>query len=137
MKGGRPPNLDRKPGFDLRILVAAALFCAASMPQLLQTGPKGGAIVGGSGQISQNGLATTIQQNSSSLAINWQSYNLDQQEAVNYLQPSPSSIAQNRILDLPPSRINDMPLLDCDDTTVNSVARARCRLTDRLLNIRH
>ena len=37
-------------------------------------GPVGGDIVGGSGAIHQTGLTTTIQQNSSALAINWHSH---------------------------------------------------------------
>lgn len=60
--------------------------------------PNGGNIVGGSGSITQSILTTTINQNTSSLAINWDSYNLNSNEVVNYIQPSSSSIALNNIL---------------------------------------
>jgi trimeric autotransporter adhesin len=64
----------------------------------VQAGPKGGQIVGGVGAIKQNGLTTNIQQNTQNLAINWNSYNLNSNEKVNYLQPNSSSIALNRVL---------------------------------------
>jgi len=60
--------------------------------------PNGGNIVGGSGSINTNGLSTTISQQTQSMAIDWNSYNLNANEKVNYLQPNSSSLSLNRIL---------------------------------------
>jgi len=61
-------------------------------------GPEGAQVVGGAGSISQSGLTTTINQSTQNMAINWQSYNVDADERVQYIQPNSSSISLNRIL---------------------------------------
>ncbi len=61
-------------------------------------GPDGGQVVGGIGSISQSGVNTTINQTSQNMAIDWQSYNLNANERVQYIQPNSSSISLNRIL---------------------------------------
>ena len=76
------------------------------LPATGSAGPAGGNIVGGLGSIQNAGNTTNIIQNSSSLAIDWQSYNLNRNGIVNYLQPGRSSIALNRILSSSPSQIN-------------------------------
>lgn len=76
------------------------------LPTTGSAGPVGGNIVGGLGSIQNTGNTTNIIQNSSSLAIDWQSYNLNRNDIVNYLQPGRSSIALNRILSSSPSQIN-------------------------------
>ena len=68
-------------------------------------GPEGGAVVGGSGSISQSGLNTTINQSSQNMAINWQSYNVNVDERVRYIQPNSSALSLNRILSLNGSTI--------------------------------
>jgi filamentous hemagglutinin family protein len=60
-------------------------------------GPKGGVVVGGSGDISKVDVNTTlINQSSQHMAINWDSYNVAANETVRYVQPS--AISLNRIL---------------------------------------
>lgn len=76
-----------------------------SYVSISQAGPVGGNIVGGAGNIQQSNLTTTIRQNTPSMVINWDSYNLNTNEVVNYLQPGASSIALNRILSNSPSQI--------------------------------
>ncbi|RDH83866.1 MAG: hypothetical protein DIZ80_06950 [endosymbiont of Galathealinum brachiosum] len=71
------------------------LFC---YPSFSYAGPTGGNVVGGAGSIIQAGLTTNINQLSSSLAIDWQSFNVSSNEIVNFLQPNSSSIALNRII---------------------------------------
>ncbi len=71
------------------------LFC---YPSFSYAGPNGGYIVGGSGDIHIHGLTTEIHQSTNSLAIDWQSFNVNSNEIVNFLQPSSSSIALNQIL---------------------------------------
>ena len=79
-----------------RRLAATALALTAAAAH---AGPTGGQVVAGSGVISQSGSTTTITQSSQNLSLNWVSFNIAPQETVNFLQPSASSIAINRIFD--------------------------------------
>jgi filamentous hemagglutinin family protein len=71
------------------------LFC---YPSFSTAGPTGGSVVGGSGNIHLHGLTTEIHQTSSSLALEWNSFNINSNEIVNFVQPTSSSIALNQIL---------------------------------------
>jgi len=79
------------------LFFALLLFSAASLPSAL-AGPTDGTVVGGAGSISQSGANTTINQTSQNMAIDWQSYNVNANERVQYIQPNSSSISLNRIL---------------------------------------
>lgn len=79
-----------------RTLVAAALSLSAA---LVQAAPIGGQVASGAGSISQSGATTTITQSSQNLSLNWQSFNIARPETVNFVQPSTSAIAVNRISD--------------------------------------
>ena len=83
--------------------MAAAL--ALIFAPLAQAAPTGGQVVSGAGSISQSANITTVKQNSRNLALNWQSFNIAPQETVNFLQPSASAIAVNRIFDANGSKI--------------------------------
>ncbi|WP_161596208.1 beta strand repeat-containing protein, partial [Rhodanobacter glycinis] len=72
---------------------------------VLAGGPTGGVVVGGSGTITQSGNNTVINQASSRLALNWQTFNVGANESVLFNQPSRSAVALNRILDQNPSQI--------------------------------
>ncbi len=89
--------------FRMTVLVVTSALVFSTKTQ---AGPEGGVIVGGSGTIQQHNLTTTIHQNSSSLAIDWNSFNISKDESVNFLQPGSTSIALNRILDLSASQIH-------------------------------
>ena len=70
-------------------------------------GPQGGDIAAGSGQITRPDASTTrIQQRSDKLIVNWESFNVSAQERVDFLQPSSSAAALNRIWDQNPSHIH-------------------------------
>ncbi|CAM3827759.1 filamentous hemagglutinin N-terminal domain-containing protein [Parendozoicomonas haliclonae] len=69
-------------------------------------GPEGGTIVAGAGEISVSDKTTTIDQDSSKLAIDWSSFNVAEDERVQFLQPSASALVLNRILDENPSLIH-------------------------------
>ncbi len=69
-----------------------------SFVSVVQAGPTGDDVVGGSGAITQSGVNTTINQTSQNMAINWQSYNVNANERVQYIQPNVSSVSLNRIL---------------------------------------
>ncbi len=80
-----------------RTLVAAALSLAAALAHA--AGPSGGQVTAGSGTITQSGAVTTITQDSSKLSLSWTSFNITPQETVDFVQPSASAIAVNRIFD--------------------------------------
>ncbi len=60
--------------------------------------PIGGQVVSGSGSITQSGNTTDIRQSSADLSLNWLSFNVGSQASVDFIQPSTSSVAVNRIL---------------------------------------
>jgi filamentous hemagglutinin family protein len=60
--------------------------------------PLGGQVVSGTGSITQAGNTTDIRQSSTDLVIDWLSFNIGPQETVDFLQPSASAVAVNRIL---------------------------------------
>jgi filamentous hemagglutinin family protein len=83
-----------------RKLVAARLSLTAitlTSPFAL-AGPTGGQVVSGAGTISQSGATTTIKQGSQNLSLDWTTFNIAPQETVEFVQPSASAIAVNRIL---------------------------------------
>ncbi len=79
-------------------LVAAGGAAATNLPS-------GGQIVAGAGNISQNGNTLTITQNSAKLATDWQSFSIGQGSRVNFVQPSSTAVALNRVLGADPSVI--------------------------------
>jgi filamentous hemagglutinin family protein len=78
-----------------RTLVAATLLLGAAYAQA--GGPTGGQVTAGTGSIAQAGNITTITQDSSKLSLSWTSFNIAPQETVDFLQPSASAVAINRI----------------------------------------
>jgi len=55
-------------------------------------------VVSGTGTITQSGNTTDIRQSSADVSIDWQSFNIGSQATVDFLQPSASAVAVNRIL---------------------------------------
>ena len=88
-------NVKGKGKSSSRKLVAAALAVTASVAH---AAPTGGQVTSGAGSITQSGNTTTINQSSQNLSLNWQSFNVGSQETVDFVQPSASAIAVNRIL---------------------------------------
>jgi filamentous hemagglutinin family protein len=91
------------------LLSAALLLSLAGLSGGAGAAPQGGQVVSGSGSISASGSAgqttTTINQTSDKLSINWQSFNVAKAETVNFVQPSASALAVNRIFDTQGSQI--------------------------------
>ncbi|WP_426085221.1 YDG domain-containing protein [Janthinobacterium sp. PSRC1-1] len=77
-----------------RRLIASVLLAASHSAM---AGPTGGQVTAGNGTINQNGATTTVTQASQNLSLNWQSFNTSSGETVNFVQPSASAIAVNRI----------------------------------------
>ena len=68
--------------------------------------PEGGVVVGGQGAITQlNANTTVVTQNTPSMAVNWDRFNLSAEDLVRFKQPSASASVLNRILDQNPSQI--------------------------------
>lgn len=71
---------------------------AASLPQ-------NGQVVGGQAQIDSNGSDMTVTQSTHKAAINWDSFDIGQQNSVTFNQPGASSVALNRVTGSDPSKI--------------------------------
>ncbi|MBC8790802.1 MAG: hypothetical protein C6Y20_04270 [Tagaea sp. CACIAM 22H2] len=68
--------------------------------------PTGGNVVGGAGTISQTSAnQLTINQNSATLSIDWQSFSVGAGNIVRFIQPDSSSLALNRVIGPDPSMI--------------------------------
>ena len=86
----------------------AVLVCALLAPVagLAADLPTGGQVVSGSGAISQpNAQQMVIDQSSSKLAINWQSFDIGAGKRVTFNQPGSDSIALNRVVGSDGSKI--------------------------------
>ncbi|MGV8842164.1 MAG: filamentous hemagglutinin N-terminal domain-containing protein [Pseudomonas sp.] len=77
---------------------ATLAVCMASTATLAQSLPTGGAVVAGSGTIAQAGKVMTVTQTTPKLATDWQSFNIGAGNTVNFVQPSSSAVALNRVL---------------------------------------
>jgi filamentous hemagglutinin family protein len=79
--------------------VLAKLFLLGTSPLYATPLPQNGNISSGSGSISSDGQnALNIVQNSNRMAIDWQSFSIGVGKSVNFIQPSSSSIALNRVV---------------------------------------
>jgi len=87
----------RGKGANRKLLLAAVALSGAA--HLAQAGPTGGQVTAGTGAIQQSGNTTTVNQSSQNLSLSWQSFNTNGSETVNFVQPSSSAIAVNRIFD--------------------------------------
>ncbi|MET3650680.1 autotransporter-associated beta strand repeat-containing protein [Dyella japonica] len=87
----------RPLGAALALMMGGALHA--------QSLPTGGNIVGGQGHIGTSGSTMTVQQNSSRLAVNWDSFNIGAGNTVVFNQPSSSAVALNNVLGNNPSQI--------------------------------
>ncbi len=103
-KDTRPSHFHLKP---LTVAIRTAIpVTLLGLPVTPQAGPEGGVVTAGSGTVARPDARTTnIQQHSQNLILNWDSYNVQANEAVNYRQPNANAQALNRILDHNPSQI--------------------------------
>ena len=90
------------------------MLCALSASMLLLGGahamdagalPAGGVVTAGSATISKAADVLGIQQTSQRAAIDWQSFNIGSAAAVNFVQPSSTSVVLNRITGVEASQI--------------------------------
>lgn len=88
--------------FGLNVLAVAVMLAFGVEAYAL---PAGGVVAAGGASISSGAGSTTINQSTSSAAINWQSFNIAAGESVQFVQPSTSSVTLNRVLGADPSNI--------------------------------
>ncbi|MCX8500194.1 MAG: filamentous hemagglutinin N-terminal domain-containing protein, partial [Alphaproteobacteria bacterium] len=83
----------------MKILSSSVAIVAllSLMPGHGQAAPLGGQVASGAAAISANGAITTIHQSSDRAVIDWQSFNLSQNETARFVVPSDSSATLNRI----------------------------------------
>ena len=87
----------KRSGKAAVVLATASLVVAAGVADAAEL-PTGGQIVAGSGAISQSGSTLTVTQTSGKMAADWQSFSIGQGHTVNFIQPSASAVALNRVL---------------------------------------
>ncbi|MEO6292672.1 MAG: filamentous hemagglutinin N-terminal domain-containing protein, partial [Burkholderiaceae bacterium] len=88
--------------FPLKVLATSLMMaCGATVYAL----PAGGVVTAGSASINNGSGSTTITQTTQNAAINWQSFNIGQTEAVRFVQPNSNSVALNRVVGSDPSSI--------------------------------
>ena len=99
------PEISRGQGKSTRnqIISAAALSLLGGLNA--HAGPVGAQVAAGVGAVTQSGNTTTINQTSQNLSLNWKSFNIAPTETVNFVQPSATAIAVNRIYDTNGSQI--------------------------------
>ena len=90
------------PHFFLKALV---LFLMMSFGPDVSALPVGGTVTAGSASVGGSGGSMIITQSTQNTAINWQSFNIGQSEAVRFVQPNSNSVALNRVLGSDPTSI--------------------------------
>ncbi|WP_426337993.1 YDG domain-containing protein [Pseudoduganella sp. S-14] len=80
-----------------RRAMAAASLSLLGGAALAADLPSGGVVVAGQGQISQQGSSMTIKQAGAKMAIDWNSFSIAKGNTVNFVQPSSSAVALNRV----------------------------------------
>lgn len=89
----------------LKYYPAIVLILSFSLSVNASVLPENGSIQSGSGHIAGDGTSLNIQQFSDRLAIDWSSFSVGVGNSVNFLQPSNSSVALNRVTGGDPSAI--------------------------------
>src|SRR2546423_1521132 len=97
--GGRSKqSIERR---SLRVVASTHWLIAGSLAILCPSGsanPVGLTVSRGSASASQNGSKFNVQA-SSGAVLNWRSFNIQKGESTTFIQPSPTSVVWNRILD--------------------------------------
>jgi filamentous hemagglutinin family protein len=81
--------------------------------------PVGGQVNAGQANISSTAMQTTIDQTSQRAVIDWDSFNVGSNETVQFVQPSSSAIALNRIHDSGTSAIDGQLLANGNVWLIN------------------
>lgn len=85
------------------MLITTTALCG--LPGAALANPAGGVVSAGSASIASSGTTLTVTQSSNKAVIDWRSFNIARNETTDFVQPSSSSIALNRVGDINPSVI--------------------------------
>ncbi|QTN46158.1 filamentous hemagglutinin N-terminal domain-containing protein [Ectopseudomonas mendocina] len=85
-----------KRGGVVGVLAAVSLLGSGAV--LAADLPTGASVVGGSGNISQNGSHMVVDQHTGKLVTNWNSFDIGADASVTFHQPGANSIALNRVI---------------------------------------
>ncbi|MBU2896761.1 two-partner secretion domain-containing protein [Vibrio hepatarius] len=85
------------PNIPKGLILFLSTFWATSS-SFSETLPTGEKIVNGSGVITTSGNTMNITQSSQKLVTHWQDFSIGKKNTVNFIQPSPSAIALNKVL---------------------------------------
>ncbi|MBM7624512.1 MBG domain-containing protein [Sporohalobacter salinus] len=96
-------NLFKGDKFRLILIVLLLLFAFAGR---INAAPKGGEVTAGKAEINHQQNTTDINQSTDKAAINWQSFDVNADEMVNFNQPGVNSITLNRVIGNERSVIN-------------------------------
>ncbi|WP_419811118.1 beta strand repeat-containing protein [Bacterioplanoides sp.] len=88
-----------------KVLTTLLSVSLSGLPQLVLALPSNGQVQQGSITINNNGSIATINQASAYGQIQWDSFNVNANETVNFIQPGSDSVTLNNILDQNPSTI--------------------------------
>ena len=102
---GRQRRSARRGNTALQATALMVLSLPAAAQPAANARPTGGVVTAGSATISESAAATTIKQSSQRAALNWQSFNVGSQQTVDFVQPSSSAMALNRVISPNPSQI--------------------------------
>ncbi|MDO9403409.1 MAG: filamentous hemagglutinin N-terminal domain-containing protein [Polaromonas sp.] len=67
--------------------------------------PQGGVVAAGAAAMATTGATTTVTQSTANAVINWQSFSIAAGQTVQFVQPSVTSVALNRVVGADPSSI--------------------------------
>ena len=79
-------------------LFSVSAFAQAAGALAANALPTGAQVVAGQAGIAQSGSQMTVTQGSDRAIINWQSFNIGSNAAVQFIQPSTSAVALNRVI---------------------------------------
>ncbi len=88
-----------------KIMIYFLILIIIMFPTIVQAAPSGGNVVEGDASISVDGSKTEIDQDTAKTIINWNKFNINSDELVNFLQSGSNSVALNRVTGGIPSSI--------------------------------
>jgi len=95
---------DKKGNRKLALVIGIIAWGAIALGDV-DAAPADGQVTSGAGTINQAGDTTTINQATPNLSLSWGQFNIAPHEVVNFVQPSASAIAVNRIFDTSATQI--------------------------------
>jgi filamentous hemagglutinin family protein len=102
----RPSPTGRKTWLTASTALAGfAMSLTLGLAAQAQSLPSGGSVSAGQATFSGDANTLTVNQASAFTAINWQSFNIGEGQAVTFVQPDARSVALNRVLGADPSQI--------------------------------